>query len=237
MLFCPHFIKQLLSQLSGQLHFLGRIQSIRAALRRVEAASHIAHCRHHRGMMTGEQRVTGSAGGAVAAAGGIYRSIKSCAGNEGDRLARHNYHGAAGAHAQVAGLAGGADGSAPCIRMGDFMEKNTPERLGTVRPSYPRGVRPGSLEAYLPPFITESLREGIRDFDAWMPGFYYPDALLTGVEARSTSPVRVLRGESGESTEILGLYPCGEGAGYAGGIVSSAADGVRMAMKYAEKCK
>ena len=138
---------------------------------------------------------------------------------------------------RAAFLAGGSDGSAPCIRMGDFMEKNVPESLGAVRPSYPRGVRPGSLEAYLPSFITESLREGIRDFDVWMPGFYYPDALLTGVEARSTSPVRVLRSGSGESTEILGLYPCGEGAGYAGGIVSSAADGVRIAMKYAEKCK
>jgi uncharacterized FAD-dependent dehydrogenase len=67
-----------------------------------------------------------------------------------------------------------------------------------------------------------------------MPSFYYPDAVLTGVEARSTSPVRVLREGSGEAPEMQGLYPCGEGAGYAGGIVSSAADGVRMAMKFLE---
>jgi uncharacterized FAD-dependent dehydrogenase len=79
------------------------------------------------------------------------------------------------------------------------------------------------------------------DFDAWMPGFYYPDAILTGVETRSTSPVRITRAESGESVSLKGLYPCGEGAGYAGGIVSSAADGIRIALRYLEendeKCK
>ncbi len=131
-------------------------------------------------------------------------------------------------------LAGGSDGSAPCIRMEDFMEKREARSLGSVLPSYARGVRLTSPEEYLPPFITESLREGIRDFEKWMPGFYYPDAILTGVEARSTSPVRVLRSESGEACNIGGLYPCGEGAGYAGGIVSSAADGVRMALRYLE---
>ena len=117
------------------------------------------------------------------------------------------------------------------------MERREPTATRSVRPSYARSVRPVCPESYLPSFITESLREGIRDFDAWMPGFYHPDALLTGVEARSTSPVRVLRAQSGEAEGIGGVYPCGEGAGYAGGIVSSAADGVRMAMKYIEKCK
>ncbi len=133
--------------------------------------------------------------------------------------------------------AGGGDFSAPAIRMEDFMERREPTAPRSVRPSYARSVRPVCPESYLPSFITESLREGIRDFDAWMPGFYHPDALLTGVEARSTSPVRVLRAQSGEAEGIGGVYPCGEGAGYAGGIVSSAADGVRMAMKYIEKCK
>ena len=142
---------------------------------------------------------------------------------------------------QAAFVQGGGDFSAPAIRMQDFMEGKAPSAFGAVQPSYPRGVRAVSPEAYLPPYITESLREGIRDFDAWMPGFYYPDAVLTGVEARSTSPVRVLRSESGEVRSIEGLYPCGEGAGYAGGIVSSAADGVRIALRYleknSEKCK
>ncbi|MBP3591212.1 MAG: FAD-binding protein [Clostridia bacterium] len=135
---------------------------------------------------------------------------------------------------RAAFLAGGTDHRAPAIRMQDLMEGNAPTEPKSVSPSFPRGTRPVSSETYLPSFITESLRAGIRDFDAWMPGFYYPDAILTGVEARSTSPVRVLRTESGEAKTLLGLYPCGEGAGYAGGIVSSAADGVRMALKYAE---
>ena len=133
---------------------------------------------------------------------------------------------------RAAFFAGGADHKAPTIRMQDFMEQNEPRALGSVQPSYPRGVRLVSPEKYLPSYITESLREGIRDFDAWMPGFYHPDALLTGVEARSTSPVRIIRTESGEANAVLGLYPCGEGAGYAGGIVSSAADGIRAAIKY-----
>ncbi len=133
---------------------------------------------------------------------------------------------------RAAFLAGGKDHKAPAIRMEDFMHGNAPSEPKGVSPSFPRGTRPVSPETYLPSYITESLREAIRDFDAWMPGFYYPDAILTGAETRSTSPVRVLRGESGEAKALLGLYPCGEGAGYAGGIVSSAADGIRIAMKY-----
>ena len=136
---------------------------------------------------------------------------------------------------KAAFAAGGRNFAAPAIRMQDFMEKKAPSGLGSVRPSYPRGVRLVSPESYLPSYITESLRAGIRDFDSWMPGFYHPDAVLTGVEARSTSPVRVLRGESGEAGGFLGIYPCGEGAGYAGGIVSSAADGIRAAIKYIKK--
>ena len=132
-------------------------------------------------------------------------------------------------------VAGGKNFSAPAIRMQDFMEQKEPQSLGTVHPSYPRGVRLVSPESYLPSYITESLRAGIRDFDAWMPGFYYPDAILTGAETRSTSPVRITRKESGESQSLGGLYPCGEGAGYAGGIVSSAADGIRVALRYLEK--
>jgi uncharacterized FAD-dependent dehydrogenase len=87
------------------------------------------------------------------------------------------------------------------------------------------------VDSYLPDYITESLRQGITEMGLWMPGFAYPDALLTGAETRSSSPVRIKRGESFEAIGIKGLYPCGEGAGYAGGIISAAADGVLCAEK------
>ena len=138
---------------------------------------------------------------------------------------------------RAAFLAGGGDHKAPAIRMEDFMEGHLPSDPRSVSPSFPRGTRAVSPESYLPSYITDSLRLAIKDFDAWMPGFYMPDAILTGVETRSTSPVRVLRTEGGEAAAIRGLYPCGEGAGYAGGIVSSAVDGVRAACKYIEAMK
>jgi uncharacterized FAD-dependent dehydrogenase len=86
------------------------------------------------------------------------------------------------------------------------------------------------FDEIFPPFVSESLRAGILEFDKWMPGFYYPDAVLTAPETRSTSPVRVLRGEDFSALKISGLYPVGEGAGYAGGIVSSAVDGLKCAI-------
>lgn len=118
---------------------------------------------------------------------------------------------------------------APVIKMSDFLEGNKQNSLGGVNPTYPIGVEPFAPEEYLPTFITDSLRESIQDFDAWMPGFMYPDALLTGPETRSTSPVRVLRNEKYECPTVKGLYPAGEGAGYSGGIVSSAVDGIKCA--------
>ena len=96
-----------------------------------------------------------------------------------------------------------------------------------VKPSYARGVRAAAPEEYLPECVTESLKQGIFDFEAWLPGFLNDSAVLTGAETRSTSPVRVLRGEDYQSLSHKGLYPIGEGAGYAGGIVSSGVDGVR----------
>ncbi len=101
--------------------------------------------------------------------------------------------------------------------------------LGSVNPSYPKGVELYSAEEYLPEFITNSLKEGISDFDDWMGGFYYPDAILTGPETRTTSPVRVMRDDKFVALGIDGLYPAGEGAGYAGGIISSARDGLMVA--------
>jgi uncharacterized FAD-dependent dehydrogenase len=109
------------------------------------------------------------------------------------------------------------------------MEKSAPEISSAVKPSYPCGVSPVKVEDYMPAAVSESLREGIVAFDDWMHGFYYPEAILTGPETRSTSPVRILRDENYMTPGIYGLYPIGEGAGYAGGIVSSAVDGVRVA--------
>ena len=81
----------------------------------------------------------------------------------------------------------------------------------------------------LPEEIVESMREGIRVMDRRLPGFSHPDALLTGVETRSSAPVRLLRHADCQSVSFRGLYPCGEGAGYAGGIMSAAGDGIRCA--------
>ena len=106
-----------------------------------------------------------------------------------------------------------------------------------VQPSYPIGTELISVDEYLPDFVCSSLRESINDFERWMPGFYYPGAAVTGPETRTTSPIRVLRGESGESVTVKGLYPTGEGAGYSGGIVSSARDGIVIAEKILEKHK
>lgn len=114
---------------------------------------------------------------------------------------------------------------APAERLGNFVERKTTSSFG-VMPSYPIGVEAVQAEEYLPSFVCEALRASISDFDEWLGGFYYPDAAITGPETRTTSPVRVTRDERGEALGIKGLYPAGEGAGYSGGIVSSARDGI-----------
>jgi uncharacterized FAD-dependent dehydrogenase len=134
-------------------------------------------------------------------------------------------------------IAGGSDFSAPITTMGDFLERKEPTTLGALAPTYPVGTALSAPENYLPDYITDSLRGAIYDFDKWMPGFLYRDAVLTGAETRSTAPVRILRNENYVSVTIDGLYPAGEGAGYAGGIVSSATDGVRVAMALLDKYK
>ena len=134
-------------------------------------------------------------------------------------------------------IAGGSSYRAPVTTMGDFLDSKSPAALGSVTPSYPVGTTPSAPENYLPDYITTSLRAAIYDFDAWMPGFLYRDAVLTGAETRSTAPVRILRDESYTSVTLSGLYPTGEGAGYSGGIVSSATDGVRVALALIEKNK
>lgn len=126
-------------------------------------------------------------------------------------------------------VAGGACYKAPVQRLEDFLNKRKTTAFGEVLPTYLPGTEFSQLESYLPDYITNSLRQGIIEMGEWMPGFAYPDALLTGAETRSSSPVRITRGESFEALNIKGLYPCGEGAGYAGGIISAAVDGVHCA--------
>ena len=120
---------------------------------------------------------------------------------------------------------------APVSRLSDFMEGKSTHSFGDCRPTYPLGTEPMLLDTVLPGYVTDSLRAGLEDFDAWLPGYMYPDSPLTAPETRTTSPVRIMRAENGCAIGFEGIYPAGEGAGYAGGIVSSATDGIRMAEK------
>ncbi|MBO5907748.1 MAG: hypothetical protein J6Q85_06335 [Clostridia bacterium] len=119
---------------------------------------------------------------------------------------------------------------APAERLSDFLSNSPVTSFGSVGATYPRGCVAMSMDYVLPSFITDSLREGLSDFDAWLPGYIFPDALLTAPETRSTSPVRVERGDTFSANGIDGLYPVGEGAGYSGGIISSARDGLMCAL-------
>ena len=129
---------------------------------------------------------------------------------------------------------GGGDYHAPAQRVEDFLQNRASTRLGEVEPTYRPGVTPCNLSACLPEVITEAMRQGIRLMDRRLHGFAYPDAVLTGTETRSSSPVRIIRDESCQSVSLRGFYPCGEGAGYAGGIISAAVDGIRCAEKVME---
>ena len=131
--------------------------------------------------------------------------------------------------------AGGGEYKAPVQRLEDFLQKRNTKVFGDVLPTYLPGTEFAEVDSYLQEYITDSLRQGIIEMDMWMPGFAYPDALLTGAETRSSSPVRIVRGESFEAIGIKGLYPCGEGAGYAGGIISAAVDGVLCAEQILNK--
>lgn len=125
--------------------------------------------------------------------------------------------------------AGGGDYSAPIQRLGDFMEGRVSEKEGDVHHSYRPGTRFTDLNDVLPEFVCDSIKEAIPALGRKLSGFDSPDAIMTGAETRSSSPVRIVRDDSGQSVSLKGLYPTGEGAGYAGGIVSAAVDGVRQA--------
>ena len=124
--------------------------------------------------------------------------------------------------------AGGGDYRAPAQKVGDFLASRDSDGPGKVTPSYRPGVKWGSLDDCLPEFVTSAMREALPLLDRKLKGFAHPDAVLTGVETRSSSPVRIERDKDCVSN-IVGLYPCGEGAGYAGGIMSAAVDGIRCA--------
>lgn len=124
---------------------------------------------------------------------------------------------------------GGHSGRAPCQLVSDLLAGRPSTALGSVRPSYLPGVVPGDLRQLLPDYVTDAMREALPLLGRKLRGFDLPDAVLTGPETRSSSPVRIPRGEDLCSMDAAGLYPCGEGAGYAGGITSAAVDGVRCA--------
>ena len=125
--------------------------------------------------------------------------------------------------------AGGGGYMAPAQVLGDFMDRKASRFGGRIKPTYPLGVRWGSVGRVLPDFVERALRAAVPIFGRKLEGFDRTDAVLTGVETRTSSPVRVRRDASCESVDVRGLYPCGEGAGYAGGIMSAAADGLHCA--------
>ena len=109
------------------------------------------------------------------------------------------------------------------------MQDRESTAFGTVRPTYRPGTAFCQLKHCLPDYVTAALREAIPAFGKKIKGFDQADAILTGIESRTSSPVRIVRNEAYQSPSAQGLYPCGEGAGYAGGIMSAAVDGIRIA--------
>ena len=139
---------------------------------------------------------------------------------------------------QQAFSAGGSDYAAPAQTVGDFLTGKAKSMPSAVIPAYMGGhVRMTDLHTVLPPFVSDMLAEGIRCFDRKLPGFASPDAILTGVETRTSAPVRILRNEAYQAAGCGNIYPVGEGAGYAGGITSAAVDGIRCACKIIETYK
>ncbi len=127
---------------------------------------------------------------------------------------------------------GGKNYNAPVQRVEDFLEGHKTKEFGRIKPTYMPGVTGADLNEILPQFVSETMKEAIVELDKKLHGFADKDAVLTGVETRSSSPVQIIRDkESLNSVNVKGLYPCGEGAGYAGGIMTAAIDGLRCAMK------
>jgi uncharacterized protein len=132
--------------------------------------------------------------------------------------------------------AGGRNYAAPGQRVEDFVAARPSEALGAVIPSYKPSVNPTDLSTCLPDYAIEAIREALPAFERQIKGFALPDAVLTGVETRTSSPISIRRGEDFQSLNTRGLYPAGEGAGYAGGILSAAIDGIKVAEAVAREC-
>jgi len=124
---------------------------------------------------------------------------------------------------------GGSNYQAPAQLVGDFVAGRPSTALGSVEPSYKPGVTLGDLAPSLPDFAIEAIREALPAFDRQIKGYNLHDAVLTGIETRTSSPLRITRGEDYQSLNLKGLFPAGEGAGYAGGILSAGVDGIRIA--------
>ena len=129
---------------------------------------------------------------------------------------------------------GGNNFYAPVQRVEDFLRNRKTTKIGSIKPTYKPGITLSNLQELFPNYIVETLKEGILDFDKKIKGFANPDSILTAIESRSSSPVRILRNENLESN-IKGIYPCGEGVGYAGGIMTAGVDGIKCAIKILEK--
>lgn len=138
---------------------------------------------------------------------------------------------------QRAYSAGGGNFCAPVQLYKDFITGRVSSEFGEVKPTYSAGVKFAPMDAVLPPVAVEALKCAIPDMAKRLKGFDNPYAIITGAETRFSSPVRILRDDSCESVSLCGLYPCGEGSGYSGGITSSAADGIKVAEKIYEKYK
>ena len=129
----------------------------------------------------------------------------------------------------LAYVLGGSNYHAPAQLVGDFLAGRASTALGSVEPSYKPGVKPVDLVEALPAFAIEAIREAIPAFDKKIKGYALADAVLTGIETRTSSPLRITRDKSCQSLNVKGLFPAGEGAGYAGGILSAGVDGIRVA--------
>jgi uncharacterized FAD-dependent dehydrogenase len=130
---------------------------------------------------------------------------------------------------QAAFELGGKDYRAPAQLIGDFLKGESSAELGDVKPSYTPGITLTDLTSLLPEYATTAIREAIPAFEQQIRGFAKADGLLTAVETRTSSPICIKRGADFQSINVKGLYPAGEGAGYAGGILSAAIDGIRVA--------
>ena len=125
---------------------------------------------------------------------------------------------------------GGENYHAPVQLVKDFLNHQASRKLGSIKPSYAIGVTPCDLRELFDPAVQQGLEDGLLGFDRQLKGFAMGDAVMTAVESRSSSPLRMLRtDDTYESLSLSGMHPCGEGAGYAGGIVSAAIDGIRCA--------